>query len=76
MVYGTRLLAKHAESTIDRDEDDFNKRCSYHPKGTSKHSKRKTQFSEVKGVMMENIERIIDCGEKVKHSGKSTISSG
>ncbi|KAJ0797655.1 putative Longin domain, v-SNARE, coiled-coil domain-containing protein [Helianthus annuus] len=37
-----------------------------HPEEISKLSKVKAQVSEVKGVMMENIEKVLDCGEKIE----------
>ncbi|GKC43583.1 glutamate-1-semialdehyde 2,1-aminomutase 2, chloroplastic-like protein, partial [Tanacetum coccineum] len=40
--------------------------CVDHPKKISKLAKVKAQVSEVKGVMMENIEKVLDCGEKIE----------
>ncbi|KAI3800478.1 hypothetical protein L1987_28569 [Smallanthus sonchifolius] len=40
--------------------------CVDHPEEISKLSKVKTQVSEVKGVMMENIEKVLDRGEKIE----------
>ncbi|KAL8108611.1 hypothetical protein AgCh_024905 [Apium graveolens] len=40
--------------------------CIDHPEEISKLSKVKAQVSEVKGVMMENIEKVLDRGEKIE----------
>ncbi|KAF5810424.1 putative Longin domain-containing protein [Helianthus annuus] len=40
--------------------------CVDHPEEISKLSKVKAQVSEVKGVMMENIEKVLDRGEKIE----------
>ncbi|XP_076921700.1 vesicle-associated membrane protein 721-like isoform X2 [Bidens hawaiensis] len=40
--------------------------CVDHPEEVSKLSKVKAQVSEVKGVMMENIEKVLDRGEKIE----------
>ncbi|XP_071725158.1 vesicle-associated membrane protein 721-like isoform X3 [Rutidosis leptorrhynchoides] len=40
--------------------------CVDHPDEISKLSKVKAQVSEVKGVMMENIEKVLDRGEKIE----------
>ncbi|GMI70422.1 vesicle-associated membrane protein 726 [Hibiscus trionum] len=40
--------------------------CVEHPEEISKIAKVKAQVSEVKGVMMENIERVLDRGEKIE----------
>ncbi|OIT06329.1 PREDICTED: putative vesicle-associated membrane protein 726 [Nicotiana attenuata] len=42
------------------------KYCVDHPEEISKLSKVKAQVSEVKGVMMENIEKVLDRGEKIE----------
>lgn len=40
--------------------------CMDHPEEVSKLAKVKAQVSEVKGVMMENIEKVLDRGEKIE----------
>lgn len=40
--------------------------CVEHPEEVSKLAKVKAQVSEVKGVMMENIDKVIDRGEKIE----------
>ncbi|CAK9146315.1 unnamed protein product [Ilex paraguariensis] len=40
--------------------------CVDHPEEISKLAKVKAQVSEVKGVMMENIEKVLDCGAKIE----------
>ncbi|OAY28228.1 hypothetical protein MANES_15G051384v8 [Manihot esculenta] len=40
--------------------------CVAHPEEINKLAKVKAQVSEVKGVMMENIEKVLDRGEKIE----------
>ncbi|CAA2962133.1 vesicle-associated membrane 726 [Olea europaea subsp. europaea] len=40
--------------------------CADHPEEINKLAKVKAQVSEVKGVMMENIEKVLDRGEKIE----------
>ncbi|XP_047323996.1 vesicle-associated membrane protein 727-like [Impatiens glandulifera] len=40
--------------------------CMNHPDEMSKLSKLKAQITEVKGVMMDNIEKVLDRGEKIE----------
>ncbi|PON51970.1 Sybindin-like protein [Parasponia andersonii] len=40
--------------------------CMDHPEEINKLAKVKAQVSEVKGVMMENIEKVLDRGEKIE----------
>ncbi|KAH6756505.1 vesicle-associated membrane protein 727 [Perilla frutescens var. hirtella] len=40
--------------------------CMNHPEEMSKLSKLKAQITEVKGVMMDNIEKVLDRGEKIE----------
>ncbi|KAL6194965.1 hypothetical protein ACLB2K_036040 [Fragaria x ananassa] len=42
------------------------KYCVEHPEEINKLAKVKAQVSEVKGVMMENIEKVLDRGEKIE----------
>ncbi|GAA0138978.1 SNARE protein [Lithospermum erythrorhizon] len=40
--------------------------CLSHPEEMSKLSKLKAQVTEVKGIMMDNIEKVLDRGEKIE----------
>ncbi|KAH7685577.1 vesicle-associated membrane protein 72 [Dioscorea alata] len=40
--------------------------CMNHPEEISKMSKLKAQVTEVKGIMMDNIEKVLDRGEKIE----------
>ncbi|XP_052207106.1 putative vesicle-associated membrane protein 726 isoform X2 [Diospyros lotus] len=40
--------------------------CLEHPEEINKLAKVKAQVTEVKGVMMENIEKVLDRGEKIE----------
>jgi vesicle-associated membrane protein 72 len=40
--------------------------CAQHPEQINKFAKTKAQVAEVKGVMMDNIEKILDRGEKIE----------
>ncbi|KAL2541502.1 vesicle-associated membrane protein [Abeliophyllum distichum] len=40
--------------------------CMNHPEEISKLSKVKAQITEVKGIMMDNIEKVLDRGEKIE----------
>ncbi|GFZ11242.1 vesicle-associated membrane protein 727 [Actinidia rufa] len=40
--------------------------CMNHPDEISKLSKLKAQITEVKGIMMDNIEKVLDRGEKIE----------
>lgn len=40
--------------------------CMTHPEEMSKLGKLKAQISEVKGIMMDNIEKVLDRGEKIE----------
>jgi len=40
--------------------------CVNHPEEMSKLSKLKAQISEVKGIMMDNIEKVLDRGERIE----------
>ncbi|CAN0900605.1 Vesicle-associated membrane protein 727 [Linum grandiflorum] len=57
---------------VDDDDDDLPKLkehmqyCMEHPEEISKLSKLKAQITEVKGIMMDNIEKVLDRGEKIE----------
>lgn len=40
--------------------------CMNHPEEMSKLSKLKAQITEVKGIMMDNIEKVLDRGERIE----------
>ncbi|CAM8878760.1 unnamed protein product [Rhodiola kirilowii] len=40
--------------------------CMNHPEEMSKLSKLKAQITEVKGIMMDNIDKVLDRGEKIE----------
>ncbi|XP_051119923.1 vesicle-associated membrane protein 727 [Andrographis paniculata] len=40
--------------------------CMNHPEEMNKMSKLKAQITEVKGIMMDNIEKVLDRGEKIE----------
>ncbi|KAF9598598.1 hypothetical protein IFM89_028267 [Coptis chinensis] len=40
--------------------------CTNHPEEMSKLSKLKAQITEVKGIMMDNIEKVLDRGERIE----------
>ncbi|AQL09786.1 Putative vesicle-associated membrane protein family protein [Zea mays] len=40
--------------------------CDQHPEEIDKLAKVKAQVTEVKGVMMQNIEKVLDRGEKIE----------
>ncbi|XP_041992185.1 vesicle-associated membrane protein 727-like [Salvia splendens] len=40
--------------------------CMNHPEEMNKLSKLKSQITEVKGIMMDNIEKVLDRGEKIE----------
>jgi vesicle-associated membrane protein 72 len=40
--------------------------CVEHPEEMNKISKIKSQVAEVKGIMMDNIEKVLDRGEKIE----------
>ncbi|KAL5664756.1 hypothetical protein ACJX0J_024864, partial [Zea mays] len=61
--YGGRKAAIAAANSLNRE---FRYYCVDHPEEVSKLAKVKAQVSEVKGVMMENIEKVLDRGEKIE----------
>ncbi|OAY63617.1 putative vesicle-associated membrane protein 726 [Ananas comosus] len=68
--YGGGKAATAAASSLNRDFGSKLKEhmqyCVDHPEEISKLAKVKAQVSEVKGVMMENIEKVLDRGEKIE----------
>lgn len=67
--YGGGKAATAAANSLSRD---FGPRlreqmqyCMDHPEEISRLSKVKAQVSEVKGIMMENIEKVIDRGQQI-----------
>ncbi|KAL6599965.1 hypothetical protein ACP70R_045616 [Stipagrostis hirtigluma subsp. patula] len=63
---------KAATATANSLSRDFGPRlreqmqyCTDHPEEVSRLSKVKAQVSEVKGIMMENIEKVIDRGQQI-----------
>ncbi|CAL5346802.1 unnamed protein product [Camellia sinensis] len=68
--YGGGKAATTAANSLNREFGPKLKEqiqyCVDHPEEISKLSKVKAQVSEVKGVMMENIEKVLDRGEKIE----------
>ncbi|XP_019169813.1 PREDICTED: vesicle-associated membrane protein 721-like [Ipomoea nil] len=68
--YGGGKAAAAAANSLNREFGpklrDHMQYCVDHPEEVSKLSKVKAQVSEVKGVMMENIEKVLDRGEKIE----------
>ncbi|CAL5382385.1 unnamed protein product [Camellia sinensis] len=68
--YGGGKAATAAANSLNREFGPKLKEqiqyCVDHPEEISKLSKVKAQVSEVKGVMMENIEKVLDRGEKIE----------
>ncbi|KAG0485527.1 hypothetical protein HPP92_009376 [Vanilla planifolia] len=68
--YGEGKAAAAVAYSLNRDFGpklkDHMQFCVEHPEEISKLSKVKAQVSEVKGVMMENIEKVLDRGEKIE----------
>ena len=68
--YGGGKAATAAANSLNREFGPKLKEqiqyCVDHPEEISKLSKVKAQVSEVKGVMMENIEKFLDRGEKIE----------
>ncbi|XP_006650747.1 vesicle-associated membrane protein 721-like [Oryza brachyantha] len=68
--YGGGKAATAATNSLNRDFGSKLKEhmqyCADHPDEISKLAKVKAQVSEVKGVMMENIEKVLDRGEKIE----------
>ncbi|PRQ48825.1 hypothetical protein RchiOBHm_Chr2g0115051 [Rosa chinensis] len=52
------------------------KYCVDHPEEINKLAKVKAHVTEVKGVMMENIEKVLDCGEKIELLAKDFKQQG
>ncbi|KAL0300112.1 UNVERIFIED_CONTAM: Vesicle-associated membrane protein [Sesamum angustifolium] len=68
--YGGGKAATAVASSLNREFGSKLKEqmqyCVDHPEEISKLAKVKAQVSEVKGVMMENIEKVLDRGEKIE----------
>ncbi|KAF7153382.1 hypothetical protein RHSIM_Rhsim01G0257300 [Rhododendron simsii] len=68
--YGGGKAATAAANSLNREFGPKLKEqmqyCVDHPEEISKLAKVKAQVSEVKGVMMENIEKVLDRGEKIE----------
>ncbi|ONM10431.1 Vesicle-associated membrane protein 722 [Zea mays] len=68
--YGGGKAATAAANSLNREFGSKLKEhmqyCVDHPEEVSKLAKVKAQVSEVKGVMMENIEKVLDRGEKIE----------
>ncbi|XP_065852376.1 vesicle-associated membrane protein 722-like [Euphorbia lathyris] len=68
--YGSGKAAAAPANSLDKEFGPKLKEhmqyCVDHPEEVSKLAKVKAQVSEVKGVMMENIEKVLDRGEKIE----------
>ncbi|OIW10236.1 hypothetical protein TanjilG_27987 [Lupinus angustifolius] len=68
--YGGGKAATAAPNTLNKEFGPKLKEhmqyCVNNPEEVSKLAKVKAQVSEVKGVMMENIEKVLDRGEKIE----------
>ncbi|CAA6667591.1 unnamed protein product [Spirodela intermedia] len=70
--YGASINAGESHPLADEDDDDLPRLkehmnyCITHPEEMSKLSKLKAQITEVKGIMMDNIEKVLDRGEKIE----------
>uniref|UniRef100_A0A0D6R2N3 V-SNARE coiled-coil homology domain-containing protein n=1 Tax=Araucaria cunninghamii TaxID=56994 RepID=A0A0D6R2N3_ARACU len=68
--YGGEKAETGVAHSLDKDYGprlrDQMQYCVDHPEEISKFSKVKAQVSEVKGIMMDNIEKVLDRGEKIE----------
>uniref|UniRef100_A0A0C9RNS7 TSA: Wollemia nobilis Ref_Wollemi_Transcript_7705_1165 transcribed RNA sequence n=1 Tax=Wollemia nobilis TaxID=56998 RepID=A0A0C9RNS7_9CONI len=68
--YGGEKAETGVAHSLDKDYGprlrDHMQYCMDHPEEISKLSKVKAQVSEVKGIMMDNIEKVLDRGEKIE----------
>eukprot|EP01018_Ginkgo_biloba_P032974 Gb_02575 [translate_table: standard] len=68
--YGGGMSDAAVAHSLDKDYGpklrDHMQYCMDHPEEMSKLSKIKAQVSEVKGIMMDNIEKVLDRGEKIE----------
>ncbi|CAA3000542.1 vesicle-associated membrane 722 [Olea europaea subsp. europaea] len=69
-IYGGGKASKAVANSLNREFGPNLKEqmqyCVDHPEEISKLAKVKAQVSEVKGLMMENIENVLDRGEKIE----------
>ncbi|XP_010241141.1 PREDICTED: putative vesicle-associated membrane protein 726 [Nelumbo nucifera] len=63
---GTTASAKSLNKEFGPKLKQHMQYCVDHPEEISKLAKVKAQVTEVKGVMMENIEKVLDRGEKIE----------
>ncbi|KAK9281333.1 hypothetical protein L1049_004232 [Liquidambar formosana] len=64
--YGGGKAATAVANSLNKEYWEQMQYCVDHPEEISKLAKVKAQVSEVKGVMMENIEKVLDRGEKIE----------
>lgn len=62
----TTAKAKSLNKEFGSKLKEHMKYCVEHPEEINKLAKVKAQVSEVKGVMMENIEKVLDRGDKIE----------
>ncbi|KAI8524488.1 hypothetical protein RHMOL_Rhmol13G0153200 [Rhododendron molle] len=65
VILGSYMIPGLPEGEISKLKEHM-QYCVEHPEEISKLAKVKAQVSEVKGVMMENIEKVLDRGGKIE----------